>query len=447
MKKFLHLSVLAMLLTAVPGMTFWSCKSEPEPFPEPITVQDEQTLTQNVYADDVQGRNVQFTTAGAWTSTIVTSGNSVPVPGSMHAMSAVPTEAPPSSTSGTSTWISIEPNSGDKAGNYDVSLNLEPNFTGETRSAVVTLISEGQETSISVTQQSVTNAGYVPDGFTLTTDPSVDVEFYSIDVMAEEKVKVSWGDGSEDEFFPTTEIPMASFNHAYAEKIPYTITVTGKSMTRVTSYWSQYTALDIKHCPMLEVLSCEKNKFTTLDVSQCPALARLYCNGNQITVLDLSHNPALETLNCNDCQLETLDVTHNPALAYLYCGNNHLTTLDITHNPALTYLYCNYNDLIAITLASSYSSPFYPELIKIEANNNELSNNALANIINRLPTKSRDNMGDFHYAFNPGTGEIDKEYPASPVSKFTLWWKWWRANDVFCWDELTPEPHAPCTPK
>jgi hypothetical protein len=286
-------------------------------------------------------------------------------------------------------------------------------------------MSEGQETSISVTQQSVTNTGYVPDGFTLTINPDADVELYSIDVVAEEKIKVAWGDGSESKFIPTGESQITSFNHAYAEKIPYTITVTGKSMTRVTLYWEQYTALDMKHCPILEELSCERNHLATLDVSQCPSLARLYCFENNLTVLDVSHNPALEILNCND---------------------NQLATLDITNNPALSHLYCNYNDLTAITLASSYSSPFYPELIRVEADGNELSYNALANIINRLPTKTRDNMGDFHYAFNPGTGDIDKEYPASPVSKFTLWWKWWRANDVFCWDELTPEPHDPCTP-
>ena len=252
MKKKLHLSLLTMLLAAMSGMTFWSCESESETSPAPITVQDEQALTQNVYADDTQGNNVQFTTAGAWTSSITTSGNAVPVPGSMR---AVPTEAPLPSTSGTTTWISIEPNSGDKAGNYDVSLNLEPNFTGETRSAVVTLVSEGQETSISVTQQSVTNAGYVPDGFTLTTDPAADVELYSIDVEAEGKVKVAWGDGGENEYSPTINSdgsPMISMNHAYAQKAPYTITVTSKSMTRVVLYWGQYTALDMKHCPILE---------------------------------------------------------------------------------------------------------------------------------------------------------------------------------------------------
>ena len=200
-----------MLLVAMSGMTFWSCESESETSPAPITVQDEQALTQNVYADDTQGNNVQFTTAGAWTSSITTSGNAVPVPGSMR---AVPTEALPPSTSGTTTWISIEPNSGDKAGNYDVSLILEPNFTGETRSAVITLISEGQETSISVTQQSVTNAGYVPDGFTLTTNPDADVELYSIDVEAEGKVKVAWGDGSENEYSPT--INNAGFRFVYS---------------------------------------------------------------------------------------------------------------------------------------------------------------------------------------------------------------------------------------
>jgi hypothetical protein len=443
MKKKSHLKILIIILIASSGMTFWSCKSEDETPSAPIAVQNEQALIQSVYADDTQGTNVQFTTAGAWTSSIAISGNIVPVPGSM---STTHTEALPLSTSGTNTWISIEPNSGDKAGNYDVTLNLEPNFTGETRSAVVTLVSEGQETNISVTQQSTAETGYVPDGFTLTIDPNADVEVYSIDVTAEEKIKVAWGDGSEEEFFPTIENQNISLNHAYTQKVPYTITVIGKSMTQVVSYWHQYTVLDMKHCPMLEVLSCEKNKLATLNVSQCPSLTRLYCNGNQLTTLDVSHNPALVTLNCNDNQLTTLDITNNPTLTYLFCGNNQLATLDITNNPALEHVYCNYNNLTAITLASSYASQFYPELIKVEANNNELSYNALANIINKLPAKNRDNLGDFCYAFNPGTADINREYPASPVSKFTLWWKFWKENGWFCWDTLTPEPHDPCKP-
>jgi hypothetical protein len=420
-KKILKNVALIVTCLAV-SFSFTGCNSN-EDDPGVITVTDANTLTQEVYADDMQGSNVQFTTTSAWMSSIVTSGNAISVPGSMR---TVPTEALPPPTSGMNTWISIEPNSGDKAGNYDVTLNVEPNFTGETRSAVVTLISEGQETSISVTQQSVTNTGYVPDGFTLTTDPDADVELYSIDVVAEEKIKVNWGDGSEEEFFPTIENRNTALNHAYAQKSPYTITVTGKSMTRVVTYWHQYTALDMKHCPALEILSCERNQLATLNISQCPSLTGLYCFENNLAVLDVSHNPALVILNCND---------------------NQLTTLDITNNPALTSLYCNNNDLTAIVLASSYSSPFYPELIKVEANNNELSYNALANIIGRLPIKSRDNLGDFCYVFNPGTEDINREYPASAVSKFTLWWKWWKENGWFCWDDLTPEPRDPCKPK
>ena len=160
MKTKLHLSLLTMLLAAMSGMTFWSCESESETSPAPITVQDEQVLTQNVYADNTQGNNVQFTTAGAWTSSITTSGNAVPVPGSMR---AVPTEAPPPSTSGTATWISISPDHGDKEGTYTIAITLSSNTTGADRTAVITILCESTEIFITVTQKAVKEDGTIPE--------------------------------------------------------------------------------------------------------------------------------------------------------------------------------------------------------------------------------------------------------------------------------------------
>ena len=160
MKKKLHLSVLTTLLAAVSGMTFWSCESESETSPAPITVQDEQSLTQNVYADDTQGNNVQFTTTGAWTSSIAISGNVVPVPGSMN---VIPTEALPPSTSGTTTWISISPDYGDKEGTYTIAITLSSNTTGADRTAVITILCESTEISIIVTQKAEKADGTIPN--------------------------------------------------------------------------------------------------------------------------------------------------------------------------------------------------------------------------------------------------------------------------------------------
>lgn len=112
-----------------------------------ITVTDEQSLTQEVYADNVSGNAVtSFTTTGAWTSSIVETTKSK---SSML-------------KSGTLDWISIDPASGDKAGTYNVSIILEPNTTGADRTAIITITCKGEEIKVTVTQKGTTQGGEVP---------------------------------------------------------------------------------------------------------------------------------------------------------------------------------------------------------------------------------------------------------------------------------------------
>ncbi|MDR1171666.1 MAG: hypothetical protein LBL24_04350, partial [Bacteroidales bacterium] len=71
-----------LLLTAAFAAVSASCsKDEPES-PQAITVQDNASLTQEVFADRTQGEsNVTFTTTGAWTSLITEKTSSVKATG------------------------------------------------------------------------------------------------------------------------------------------------------------------------------------------------------------------------------------------------------------------------------------------------------------------------------------------------------------------------------
>jgi hypothetical protein len=120
--------------------------------PETIIVPDAAALTQDVYADQTQGASeVSFVTTGAWTSSISTE-------------TARSTKSSQTKASSTSTgWISISPDHGDEAGNYTVAVNLEPNYTGEDRTAVITVACEGKEITITVTQKATKEDGTTPD--------------------------------------------------------------------------------------------------------------------------------------------------------------------------------------------------------------------------------------------------------------------------------------------
>jgi hypothetical protein len=123
-----------LLLSLLIAATFFGgCKKDEIAKIDPITVSDGQSLSQNIFADDTQGKNVAFVTTGAWTSSITetTSGN----------------------------WVSISPEHGSAAGSYTIVVSLVPNNTGENRSAAITISCLGQEITINITQSGLTEYG------------------------------------------------------------------------------------------------------------------------------------------------------------------------------------------------------------------------------------------------------------------------------------------------
>jgi len=117
-----------------------SCSKNEESQQSAIIVQDEQSLTQTMYADQTQASStISFTSAGAWTSTITEIAN---------------TKAPASPD-----WVSVAPNSGDEAGDYSLAIHLDENGTGAERSAKIAIFCEGEQKEITITQKSTTSDG------------------------------------------------------------------------------------------------------------------------------------------------------------------------------------------------------------------------------------------------------------------------------------------------
>jgi len=139
--RFYLKNVIAMAICLV-GMTiFSSCNSEKNNLPA-ISVADNSSLSQEVFADDVQGKSgVSFTTTGAWTSSIST------------------VLSPQIQTTTNSTdWISISPQSGN-AGTHTINIALEKNYTGTDRTAIITILCGGEDIEITITQMGITKNG------------------------------------------------------------------------------------------------------------------------------------------------------------------------------------------------------------------------------------------------------------------------------------------------
>ena len=108
------------------------------------------SANQTVYADETEGKSaVTFTTTGAWSSEI-TDG------------------AAKSTRATTVVWASISPDHGDAAGSYTVSITLTPNYSGEKRTATITITSGGESVKIAVTQEAVKKDGTNPEDPTIT---------------------------------------------------------------------------------------------------------------------------------------------------------------------------------------------------------------------------------------------------------------------------------------
>jgi hypothetical protein len=147
-----------LLLAAI---TLAGCKDDDPGAPRDITVQDNASLTQDVFADEQQGKSeVTFTAAGAWASSIA--------------------EAPATKATAPA-WVSIAPDHGDEAGDYTIAISLATNYSGEDRAATITLVCNISSITINVAQKGVTANGIVPSAACDILTFSVDGVEWTID--------------------------------------------------------------------------------------------------------------------------------------------------------------------------------------------------------------------------------------------------------------------------
>jgi hypothetical protein len=120
--KTVQLIICKCLLILITALFVGCDDTDKDKNTDSIVVRDETALYQAVYSNDTQcPYDVGFTTTGAWTSTVTDA--------SQAAVASEPV-----------TWISINPASGNAAGDYTVTINLEQNNAPSDRSAVITIV-------------------------------------------------------------------------------------------------------------------------------------------------------------------------------------------------------------------------------------------------------------------------------------------------------------------
>lgn len=115
-------------------------KDEPTAQVDEIKNFNPSELEQEVLADETStGQAFSFTTGGPWRSQIL--------------------ETAALNTRSEAEWLRLVPASGDKAGNYQVAIQMQENFTGKPRKAQIEIISGTSKITISVEQKEVNKEG------------------------------------------------------------------------------------------------------------------------------------------------------------------------------------------------------------------------------------------------------------------------------------------------
>ena len=149
MKKISHL----LLMLILPAFIMTGCSDDDKNDDKQIELPNQSEKTQTAFADDETTGGFTFTAQSSWTATVketAPTGRSV--------------------LSGTRasdvSWLRLlldgsEKYSGD-AGKFTLTIELDPNYSGETRSATITIKSGDDSITITVTQDGKTEQGEVP---------------------------------------------------------------------------------------------------------------------------------------------------------------------------------------------------------------------------------------------------------------------------------------------
>lgn len=144
MKKIFNLRNVLFLFS----LLLCSCsdnEGQDTPPPAEIELSEGTSDRQEIFADQTQpdDKGISFTSQGPWKAIVE---------------EVVKTKA----TASTADWVILSQYSGDKAGNYTISITLTPNFTGKERQAVIRIICGDTEITIIIVQKGVAESGTIP---------------------------------------------------------------------------------------------------------------------------------------------------------------------------------------------------------------------------------------------------------------------------------------------
>jgi hypothetical protein len=315
--------------------------------PVSIEIANEQQLEQTAYADEkTTGAGFTFTAKAAWTVSVV--------------------ETRASSVEWLKLMINSQESYSGSAGTFNVVIELEPNTSGATRSAVITITSGGDTISITVTQEGTAAPapGKTVESIAVTSQPTKKTyetgEAFSTAGMV---VTATYNDGSTAPVTITSSMLSYDFSTAGTGKT-VTVTYEGKAAT-VTGITVNAPSTPPPATGATMTMTTAKQGTVSIELAGTGTATIDWGDGSQPetktitsgnTVFSHSYTTAVSRtititgenvtkVGCYGNELTGLDVSNNTALASLSCGVNQLTSFDISKNIAMESLSCSDNQL------------------------------------------------------------------------------------------------------
>lgn len=121
-------------------------------------------------------------------------------------------------------------------------------------------------------------------------------------------------------------------------------------LTKIVSYYSEISALDLSTCPNLTTLEAHGMKLAELDLTKCTKLDYLWLKFNNLTELDLTNCPDIREVQIGSNQITSLDMSKCPRIKLLEVANNALASINLTGCAEIESLDLSYNNLTEVDL-------------------------------------------------------------------------------------------------
>ena len=178
-----------------------------------------------------------------------------------------------------------------------------------------------------------------------------------------------------------------------------------KSLVKLDcSYNWNLEFLNLTDCFLLEDLDCRGNSLTELNLENCKKMKVINFQGTHLLNWEIFDFPYLEKFNSSSSTIESLHIYNCPNLREIDCSGSNLKYLNIENCSSVEDLNCSVNFDITKILINDCKN-----LNKMYCSYNNLSENELNDLFNRLAIRKKEDNAEITFHDNIGSDSCNQD--------------------------------------